>query len=780
VTAVATTAGFAPASAAACGHCGQPVLAGQAYCCGGCRAAREAISELGLDAYYERRAAMGAIGEAVSDAEAIPVIPFVRVEGEKARLDLMVEGVTCGACAWLIEAALARDPALDNARVNLSQRSLTLAWHGPAEIGERLAGVVRRLGYAVAPFDPERLASTVDAEERDLLRSLAVAGFAAANVMLLSVSVWSGAIGEMGPATRDLLHWVSALIALPAIVYAGRPYARSAFAALSAGRTNMDVPITIGVALASAMSLFDTWRSETHAYFDSAIALLFFLLIGRFLDRHARGRARSAIAHVAALTARSATVVDTEGRTRVVRPSELVPGMTVLVSAGERLPADGCIVDGTSDLDTALVTGESLPRRVAAGDAVHAGMINLTRPIRISVERAGEGTLLAEIGRLMTAAESGRSRFVALADRVARRYAPVVHLAALMTFLGWMLFADADWYAALSTAVAVLIITCPCALALAVPTVQVVASGRLFRQGILLKSATALERLASVRAVVLDKTGTLTVGRPELVGDAPADALALAAGLAQASRHPLSRALVRACPAAPAMLQVVEHPGEGLSAGGFRLGSARFTGADRRDVRWEGPELWLARLGMEPVHFRFEDPLRADAAATVRGLADRGYRLTLVSGDRRDVVARVAAAVGIADWYAEVDPAGKARMIAEMRGRVPTVMVGDGLNDAPALAEASASIAPSGAADVSRTTADAVFQGDRLHPVLEILDVARVSERLVRENLGLALAYNLLAVPLAVLGFVTPLIAAIAMSSSSLLVVGNALRLGRR
>jgi Cu2+-exporting ATPase len=746
----------------------------------GCASAKQAIADLGLDTYYDRRRAMGASGRPVSDADPIPTTAFIRTDKDVCHLDLMVDGLECGACAWLIEAALARDPALDYARVNLSQRRLALSWRGPAEIGERLAAIVRRLGYAVAPFDPERLATAIDAEERDLLRSLAVAGFAAANVMLLSVSVWSGAVGEMGPATRDLLHWVSALIALPAIVYAVRPFARSAFAALAAGRTNMDVPITIGVTLASAMSLFDTWRSDTHAYFDSAITLLFFLLIGRYLDRHARGKARSAVAHVAALAAHSATVVYADGRTRVVRPSEVAAGAVVLVAAGERIPVDGCIAEGTTDLDTALVTGESLPRQAGIGDMVHAGMVNLTRGIRIVAERTGDATLLADIGRLLAAAESGRSRFVALADRVARRYAPVVHLAALATFAGWMVLSDAGWHPALAAAVAVLIITCPCALALAVPTVQVVASGRLFRQGILLKSPTALERLAQARTVVFDKTGTLTVGRPELVNDVSAEDLAVAAAMAQASRHPLSRALVRAAPSTPAAIGVVEHPGEGLSLGEIRLGSARFVGAGRDLDGWTGPELWLSRLGHAPVPFRFEDPLRPDAAETVARLADRGYRVVLLSGDRGEAVDRLADALGIAERHAEVGPDGKSAMVERLSADGPVVMVGDGLNDAPALAKAHASIAPATAADVSRTAADAVFQGDRLASVAEILEVARGADRLVRQNLGLALGYNLFAVPLAVLGFVTPLIAAIAMSSSSLLVVGNALRLGRK
>ncbi len=771
----------AGAEAGRCAHCGQDTAGGARFCCAGCGAAYRLIGELGLDTYYTRRGDMGATGRPAAEGEAIPVTPFVMSEGDQCRLDVMVDGLQCGACAWLIEAALAHDPLLDHARVNLTQRRLRLSWHGAPEIGERLAGVVRGLGYAVAPFDPERLATTLDAEERDLLRSLAVAGFAAANVMLLSVSVWSGALGEMGTATRDLLHWVSALIALPAIVYAVRPFARSAATALAAGRTNMDVPITIGVTLAAGMSLFDTWQSEAHAYFDSAITLLFFLLIGRYLDRRARGRARSAVEHVAALTARSATVLDANGQARIVRPSEVALGETVLVAAGERIAVDGRVISGTSDVDTALVTGESLPRPVNPGEAVHAGMVNLTRAIQVATERTGEATLLAEIGRLLAAAESGRSRFVALADRVARSYAPVVHLTALATFFGWLLLADAPWHPALAAAVAVLIITCPCALALAVPAVQVVASGRLFRQGVLLKSPTALERLAHVRTVVFDKTGTLTIGRPELIDRPSAGDLEVAAGMARASRHPLSQALVRSAPTAPALDDVVEHPGEGLAMGDVRLGSRRFVGAPDPADGWRGPELWLARPGRPPLRLRFAGPARADAAATLGRLTALGYRLVLLSGDRREVVAELAASLGIADWRAEVGPAEKSEAIAALaEGAGPVAMVGDGLNDAPALAKAYVSIAPATAADISRAAADAVFQGDRLAPVAEILDVARRAERLVKQNLALALAYNLLAVPLAVLGYVTPLVAAVAMSSSSLLVVGNALRLGRR
>ena len=378
----------------------------------------------------------------------------------------------------------------------------------------------------------------------------------------------------MGDATRTLFHWLSAAIALPAVAYAGRPFFRSALAALRAGRTNMDVPISIGVTLACVVSLHEAWAGQQHAYFDSAITLLFFLLIGRYLDRRARGRARHAVHALLALASRSATVIGADGSTVSRRVDSLVPGDVLLVAAGERLGADGIVSDGISSLDTSLVSGESLPQPAHPGVKAFAGTINLGGVLRVKVTAAGENTLLSEIVRLVEAAERGRSRFVAIADRVARAYAPVVHATALLTFLGWTLLGGLAWDRALLVATAVLIITCPCALALAVPVVQVVASTRLLRSGVLLLSPTALERLAQVDHVVFDKTGTLTLGRPELVA-APDDpeAQRLAASLALNSRHPLARALARATPEAMPAACVVEHPGEGLECDGVRLGS---------------------------------------------------------------------------------------------------------------------------------------------------------------------------------------------------------------
>ncbi len=776
--------------ASQCLHCGTALTEAQSrFCCIGCSAAYALIQDLGLGQFYRRRVVDGQDGRPLRPEDQVDVDYSAYVGTDKASqsvLHLMVEGISCAACVWLIESVLAQEPALTEGRVNLTTRRLVLRWKGPATDAGRYVNHITSLGFRLVPFDPTRLSQITSQAETELLKALAVAGFAASNVMLLSVAVWTGLVEDMGPATRDLMHWVSALIALPAILYAGRPFFRSAIGALRAGRTNMDVPISIGVTLAALMSLWETTTSGPHAYFDSAVALLFFLLIGRYLDVRARGRARSAAEHLLSLGAGSVAIIARDG-TVSRKPAQAVSiGDTVLIAAGERIAIDGTVIEGRSAIDASLVTGEAVPNDVGAGTSVFAGMVNLTGALRLKVTATGEKTLLAEIVRLMEAAEHGRGRFVALADRVARAYAPLVHSLALLTFLGWTVIGGAEWQDALLNAVAVLIITCPCALALAVPVVQVVASGRLLRSGILLKSPTALERLGSVDTVVFDKTGTLTKGRLVLVPDRARteEDMKLAASLAQVSRHPLSRALCQAVPAVVPAIGVVEHPGQGLSlmtaAGEVRLGSHSFCNADNGAAPDTGPELWLSSPGREPVRFAFTDELRGDAGAVIQALKGRGFSTELLSGDRSHAVAAVADALHIETWQEECSPAAKVERLRTLAasGR-HTLMVGDGLNDAPALGAAEASMSPSSAADVSQTAADVVFQGEKLSPVLEVIDVARSSARLIRQNLALAILYNLGAVPLAMAGHVTPLIAAIAMSSSSLLVIGNALRLSR-
>ncbi len=726
-------------------------------------------------------------GRAVSE-EIQPIADpsaFVRTDPDGTQnLDMFVDNLHCAACIRTIEGALSAIPGVERARVNMSTRRLAVSWRG-ADISARdIAERVSRLGYPVAPFDAAKLGQAGTGEEKRLLAAMAVAGFAASNVMLLSVSVWAGLVSDMGPATRDMFHWISALIALPAIAYAGQAFFRSAFGALRAGHMNMDVPISLAVILAAAMSLHQTVMGREYAYFDAAVGLVFFLLIGRYLDFRARAKARETAEHLIGLTGKAAVVIAPDGTRRAVPASEVAAGSLVLVAAGARVPVDGRISDGISELDTSLVTGETAPCPVRPGERVFAGTLNLSAPLMIEASAGGEATLLAEIVRLIEHAEQGRAHYVRIADRAAGIYAPAVHLLALATFLGWWLWQDSSFEAALLNAVAVLIITCPCALGLAVPVVQVIASGVLFRLGILVKSGDAFERLAEVDTIVFDKTGTLTTGQLTLVPPQGIDARTLdaAAALAGRSRHPLSLALAAGVGGTDAAVSDVEEvPGRGLKGiidgQAARLGSHGWAGADGNDHA-SGPEIWFRWGDRAPVRFAFIDRPRGDAADVIAKLAGSGLEVVLVSGDRKPVVAKTAAALGIATWHAECLPADKIEILERLRqtGR-KVAMVGDGLNDAPALAAGHASISPASASDIAQTAADFVFQGERLAPVISCLRIAKWTNRLVRQNLALAFGYNLVAVPIAVLGLVTPLMAAIAMSSSSLMVTLNALRL---
>jgi Cu2+-exporting ATPase len=686
--------------------------------------------------------------------------------------DLTVPDMHCGACMHAIESSLAQLPGVTNARANLTARSVTIKWRKDtqADFIPARAGI----GYKAHLYQPS--GSDNDPELARLIRAVAVAGFFAMNIMMLSVSVWSGADAE----TRQAFHWISAALALPALLYSGGIFYRSAWQALRHGRTNMDVPISIGISLAYGLSLYDTLHLGRHAYFDAATSLIFFLLIGRTLDHVMRQRARVAVRSLVRLAPRGATVEREDGSRDFLAVEKIRPGMVVVLAAGDRLPVDGRIVHGVSSLDCSIATGESLPVVVRPGSTAPAGALNLAAPLKLEATACAQDSFLAEITRLMEAAEGGRARYRRVADRASALYSPVVHLAAFLTFVGWMA-ASGDWHRAISISVAVLIITCPCALGLAVPIVQVVAARRLFDAGIMMKDGSAIERLAEIDGVAFDKTGTLTTGLPRvLTQDIAADVLALAAELASYSRHPVSRAIASAAQSRPhaGFTNVVEHAGLGVEAtvhgAVYRLGRADWA-LDRADMR-SGPV--LARDGEMLAAFEILETLRAGAVPAIKQLRDKRLSTRILSGDRPGTVAKVARALGIADHAAELMPADKVAQLAAMAASGHRLlMVGDGLNDAPALAAAHVSMAPATAADVGRNAADFVFLRDSLAAVPMAVDISLRASRLVKQNFGIAVIYNLLAMPVAIAGYVTPLVAALAMSLSSIIVVANALRL---
>ncbi len=690
---------------------------------------------------------------------------------------IAVPGMHCAGCIAKIERGLAQVNGITSARVNFSARQVVLQ-HSNDLDPPTLTHAIEQLGFEAHPLADGGDASDLESgETKALLKAVAVAGFSMMNIMLLSVSVWSGAEGS----TRDMFHWISALIAIPTVIYAGRPFFKSAWTALRVGRTNMDVPITIGVVLATALSLFETINHGPHAYFDGVVMLLFFLLTGRVLDSMMRGRARSGVAALLKQSAAGAIVRASDGTTRWRGTEELAPKMRMIVAAGERLAADGVVEQGESRIDLSLLTGESAPQPVRIGDKVLAGTLNLTAPLTVKVTAAGKDTTLADIARLMEDASQSRSAYVRIADRAARLYAPAVHTLALLSFAGWML-QGAGWHYAMLIAVAVLIITCPCALGLAVPASQIVAAGALMRAGILVKDGSALERLAQADRVLLDKTGTLTLGRPrpDNLEAVPRQHWPVLLALASASRHPLSTGLRKALEehhvAGAPIEDVVEVGGVGVSASWNGKKVALGRSEDSLAAR-DGLSTSFTVEGAAAVMLSFTDAVRPDAGETLAALSKLGLPASILSGDRGEAVERVAKPLGLAA-QASASPQDKLDAIAGLtREGHKVLMVGDGLNDGPALAAAHVSLAPATASDVGQQAADAVFMGDSLKPVVTSVRVARKTMRVIQQNFALAVGYNIIAVPLAIFGYVTPLVAAIAMSGSSLIVVGNALRL---
>ncbi len=703
------------------------------------------------------------------------------LDGGHVRYVLSVPSMRCGGCVRATESALAANPEVVSARANLTRKTIAVTATSNASAQSILA-VLSEAGYAAAPLDQEHTAEQ-DTTGKFLLRALAVAGFAAMNVMLLSVSVWSGAEGT----TRELFHLLSAVIALPAVAYSGRVFFSPAWVSLRNGRIGMDVPISLAVLLATGMSLFQTIQGGEEVWFDASLMLLFFLLIGRYLDHLMREKAGAAFEKLAKLTPQTAAVVTTDGIDyEPVR--NLQSGTLIQVSSGQRIPLDGIIEQGRSELDTAAVTGESLPQSAEIGDPVVAGSLNLSAPIQIRTGVAGGDDTVSRMLAELASADGSKGNYVRLADRFAAIYAPAVHILALATFIGWMVLGS-SWQEALMVAIAVLIITCPCALGLAVPIVQVVASGRLLENHVLMRSGSALERLAECDTLVVDKTGTLTTGRPQVVevSDNLRKILPVAAGLASQSNHPYSRALIdlakREGVAQAKIEKVEEFAGLGLSGiyGGkrVRMGKSFWVCENNQEIADSEEAFAICIEGQSPVCVKFSETMRTGASRFTSHFAALGWPVHMLSGDNETSVNAIVARLGLPIIsQSGCTPSQKTNYVETLakQGARP-LMIGDGINDAPALAHAHASMAPGEASDVGRSAADFVLLRSSLDQVSFVHDISIRAMTLIRQNFGLALAYNAIAVPLAIGCQATPLFAAIAMSSSSLIVVANAMRL---
>ncbi len=674
---------------------------------------------------------------------------------------LSVPGIHCAGCIRTVETALNAMPGVTGARVNLTLKRVSAETELPADA---LAAALSSTGYEAYPLETGTLGQQGDPTGRDLALRLGVAGFAMMNVMLLSVAVWSGAPG----ATRDLFHLISAAIAVPAVAFSAQPFFRHALSALRNRRLNMDVPIALAIILATGMSLFESLNSGRHAYFDAGLSLTFFLLIGRYLDHRTRASARSAAKELAALEVHTAQRM-TEKGVETVPVTDLAIGDEIAVPTGVRVPVDGTLLSDKAVTDRSFLTGESDPVTTPRGDQIQAGEVNLGPAFRVKASAVGEDTSLRRIAGLVEQAENARNRYTGLADRAAQIYAPTVHILALAAFFGWVLI-DGDMRHALNVAIAVLIITCPCALGLAVPAVSTAAIGKLYEMGFLVKSGTALERLAEVDQVIFDKTGTLTQPGVSLRTTAmTATEKAIALALAQVSDHPVARAIVaELSDITPAdVAQIEELPGLGMRGlyGNTPVQLGR------------GPAGLTLDIGDRSIPIGQSETLRDGAENAVAGIKAQGLGTSLLSGDTPSAVDRTSQDLGIEDAQSGIAPQDKHRIIAERTaaGGVPA-MVGDGLNDTAALAAAHASVAPSSALDASRNAADVVLLRDGLEDLPKLFAISRMASKLSRQNFAIASVYNLIAVPIALAGFATPLLAALAMSVSSLTVLINALR----
>ncbi len=698
------------------------------------------------------------------------------------RINLLVEGIHCSSCVWLIENTLRKDAKVKQAHINMSTRRLIIEWKGSESDLTHLVEQIFALGYKLIPFTPQAAESEAKEKERDLLIRIGVSGAVNIAMMMIVYGVWAGNFdNSMGHYTRLITHILASLIAVPAIIYSGAPFFYSAFKALKAKRTNMDIPIAIGILGATFISIQETILGNSYTYYDAAIGLIFFLLIGRFLDLKSRNRARE-FAHNLLLNQPKTITLDIDGKLKLLPLSKANIGDIAFVSVGERVPADGIIIEGDTEVDNSLITGESMPVALKVGGSVSCGTLNLGSPIKLRIKALADDTLLGEIIKLIEAAEQGRSRYVRVADQVSRYFTPVVLFLSITTFTLWYFIWHASFNTSLLNSIALLIITCPCALGLAVPVVQVLASSRLMAGGIIVKSPDALEKLSQINHIVFDKTGTLTEGRPqinnkELIDDKEFEVIS---SLASFSKHPLCKQIASNN---LSFDNVEEIKGQGLTAKFkgevVKLGSrslCNVTGTSNDFYL----EMWYKRGEKTPTRLTFLDKLRPDVKETLQAFKELGIQIDILSGDRREAVAEVAKELGINNYQSGVSPKQKYEYLKSLADSGKKVlMVGDGLNDAAALKAAFISISPSTSLEITQTNSDIIFQGQKLMPIVESFKVSIKSTKLVKENFCLALLYNALTVPLAMLGYVNPIVAAVTMSTSSIIVVLNSLRVKR-
>ncbi|BBP69907.1 copper-translocating P-type ATPase [Pseudomonas sp. Seg1] len=792
-----------------CYHCALPVPTGsrftavvlgepREFCCPGCQAVAEAIVAGGLESYYQHRS------EASANPEALPVQlvdelalydradvqkPFVRHDGELAETTLLMEGISCAACGWLIEKHLRTLPAVAEARLNLSNHRLHVRWaDGQLPLSQMLAEL-RHIGYAAHPYQADRASEQLASENRLALRQLGVAGLLWFQAMMATMATWPEFNIDLSPELHTILRWVALFLTTPIVFYSCAPFFKGAMRDLRTRHLTMDVSVSLAIGSAYIAGIWTSITGVGELYFDAVGMFALFLLAGRYLERRARERTAAATAQLVNLLPASCLRLDAAGQSERILLSELRLGDHILVQPGSILPADGKILDGQSSIDESLLTGEYLPQPRMPGEAVTAGTLNVEGALTVEVQALGQDTRLSAIVRLLDRAQAEKPRLAEIADRAAQWFLLLSLIAAAAIGLLWW---ELDSSRAFWIVLAMLVATCPCALSLATPTALTAATGTLHKLGLLLTRGHVLEGLNQIDTVIFDKTGTLTEGRLVLRSIRPLGAqdsdqcLSLAAALENRSEHPIARAFGRAPLAAE---EVHSTPGLGLEGlvgeQRLRIGQAAFVCAlsgSPLPVMPDEPGQWLL-LGDSSgplAWFVLDDRLRDDAPALLAACKARGWRTLLLSGDSSPMVASVAAELGIDEAHGGLRPDDKLQVLQQLHkeGR-KVLMLGDGVNDVPVLAAADISVAMGSATDLAKTSADAVLLSNRLDALVQAFTLARRTRRVIIENLLWAALYNGLMLPFAALGWITPVWAAVGMSISSLTVVLNALRLTR-
>ena len=772
-----------------CLHCGSSVGKSQGeFCCVGCNVAYNIINKLNLGKYYDYcknvygRSPTKVI-EIENDVDYLEYIESSADYHSCNRIVLALSGVQCGACVWLVENTLKKEDAIKVARVNLSTNRLIIEWIGDIHLINTFVHSIEKLGYKVTPFIPDQALMEAASRQKDILKRLTVAGAASVQVMMLSFSIWAGNMQQsMGEYTRLFFHLFIAAITIPVVIYSGTPFFKSAIIALKSGRSNMDVPISAGVIFTVLVSIQETVANRDYTYYDAAISLIFVLLIGRYLDIRIKNQANSAAQDLILAQPTSVTIVEGD-KYKLINIKKAIPGQLAVVMPGEIIPVDGVIIDGESAVDNSIISGESAPIKVDINSTVLAGSINILNVIKIKVMKSGGDTTLNEIIRLIDNAKRIKSRYINIADIVSSFYTPVVFSLALLTFIYWYIWLKIPLSQALLFGISVLIVTCPCALGLAVPVVQVIATMKLMKGGILLKSGDALERFDSITDIIFDKTGTITFGKPVWVNKSDFDdqLIQIISSVAANSKHPLMKAVYDVNSGFSLLASdIKEEKGRGIAAkignDEIRIGNRQWCGIKDFIATDNFSEVWIDYVGKR-YRMIFKDEIRPEVKGLVEILNKMGYRVHILSGDRVEVVREIANFLGIDNFIGGSDPKSKYDTVIKMQqeGR-KILMVGDGLNDSAVLQVADVSMSPSTALAIASSNADIVYQKD-LSSILKCLNISKKSIKLVRQNFILSFVYNIITVPVAIFGLMTPLVAALAMAFSSITVIVNAMRL---